>query len=108
MIAIVDYGRGNLRSVEKGLTHVGADARIVSDEKSLDNARAIVLPGVGAFRDCMDNLREAGLGDLVFLDRGDVGAYVRWAGSPVVYTISTHIANQILKHEEHLVRDTEG
>jgi glutamine amidotransferase len=61
MIAIVDYGRGNLRSVEKGLSHVGADARVVSDEKSLDNAGAIVLPGVGAFRDCMDNLRDAGL-----------------------------------------------
>jgi len=61
MIAIVDYGRGNLRSVEKGLSHVGADARVVSDAKSLDNAGAIVLPGVGAFRDCMDNLRTAGL-----------------------------------------------
>lgn len=61
MIAIVDYGRGNLRSVEKGLSHVGADARIVTDAKSLDNADAIVLPGVGAFRDCMDNLKEAGL-----------------------------------------------
>ena len=61
MIAIVDYGRGNLRSVEKGLIHVGADARIVSDTQSLDDASGIVLPGVGAFRDCMDNLQETGL-----------------------------------------------
>ena len=61
MIAIVDYGRGNLRSVEKGLTHVGADVRVVSDANSLDDASGIVLPGVGAFRDCMDNLQETGL-----------------------------------------------
>jgi len=56
MIAIVDYGMGNLRSVEKGFQKVGVDARVVSDAKSIENARAVVLPGVGAFRDCMRNL----------------------------------------------------
>ncbi|MCG2720827.1 MAG: imidazole glycerol phosphate synthase subunit HisH [Thermodesulfovibrionales bacterium] len=56
MIAIVDYGMGNLRSVEKGFQKVGVDARVVSDAKSIENAQAVVLPGVGAFRDCMRNL----------------------------------------------------
>ena len=61
MIAIVDYGMGNLRSVEKGFLKVGVDARIVSDKRSVDDARGVVLPGVGAFRDCMRNLTDADL-----------------------------------------------
>ena len=61
MIAVVDYGMGNLRSVEKGFLKVGVDARIVSDKKSIDDAAGIVLPGVGAFRDCIRNLTHADL-----------------------------------------------
>lgn len=61
MIAIVDYGMGNLRSVEKGFHKVGVDARVVSDPKDVDNSHAVVLPGVGAFRDCMRNLKEISL-----------------------------------------------
>lgn len=61
MIAIVDYGMGNLRSVEKGFQKVGVDARITSDPLSIDSASAVVLPGVGAFRDCMKNLAGANL-----------------------------------------------
>jgi len=61
MIAIVDYGMGNLRSVEKGFLKVGADVKVTSDPKEVDNAHAIVLPGVGAFRDCMRNLEEMSL-----------------------------------------------
>jgi glutamine amidotransferase len=61
MIAIVDYGMGNLRSVEKGFQKVGVDARVVSDAKSVENAEAVVLPGVGAFRDCMRNLENLSL-----------------------------------------------
>ncbi|MEW6214709.1 MAG: imidazole glycerol phosphate synthase subunit HisH, partial [Nitrospirota bacterium] len=61
MIAIIDYGMGNLRSVEKGFLKVGVDARVVSDPKAVDNAHAVVLPGVGAFRDCMRNLEEMSL-----------------------------------------------
>ena len=56
MIAIIDYGMGNLRSVEKGFLKVGVDARVVTDPRSVNDAEAIVLPGVGAFRDCMRNL----------------------------------------------------
>jgi glutamine amidotransferase len=61
MIALVDYGMGNLRSVEKALARVGADVHIVTDRKSLLAADAVVLPGVGAFGDCMANLEKIGL-----------------------------------------------
>lgn len=56
MIAIIDYGMGNLRSVEKGFLKVGVDAKVVTDPRSVNDAEAIVLPGVGAFRDCIKNL----------------------------------------------------
>ncbi len=65
MIAIVDYGMGNLRSVEKGFLKVGIDAKVVSDPASVDNAKGIVLPGVGAFRDCIRNLTDANLTDSI-------------------------------------------
>ncbi|MFP3902758.1 MAG: imidazole glycerol phosphate synthase subunit HisH [Armatimonadota bacterium] len=61
MIAIVDYGEGNLGSVEKALRHVGCDAVITSDAEALSNADGLVLPGVGAFDDCICSLRETGL-----------------------------------------------
>jgi glutamine amidotransferase len=52
---------GNLRSVEKALTRVGADVRIVNDRRAVLAADALVLPGVGAFGDCMKNLQKVGL-----------------------------------------------
>jgi glutamine amidotransferase len=61
MIAIIDYGMGNLRSVEKGFLKIRADALVTSDPKVVHDARAVVLPGVGAFRDCMRNLEEMSL-----------------------------------------------
>ena len=61
MIAVVDYGIGNLRSAEKALQHLGADARLTSDEHEIANADAVVLPGVGNFGACMHALRESGL-----------------------------------------------
>ncbi len=61
MIAVVDYGMGNLRSVEKALQMVGADARIVSSAQAVKDAKGVVLPGVGAFSDCMRNLESQGL-----------------------------------------------
>lgn len=57
MIVIVDYGMGNLRSVQKGLERVGAQADISRDADVLQQADKIVLPGVGAFRDAMTELR---------------------------------------------------
>jgi glutamine amidotransferase len=52
-LVIIDYGLGNLRSIEKALQYVGADARISNDPSSIDYADALILPGVGAFRDAM-------------------------------------------------------
>jgi glutamine amidotransferase len=56
MIALVDYGMGNLRSVEKALQRVGGQVRMVRDAAPFADADALVLPGVGAFGDCMKNL----------------------------------------------------
>jgi len=60
-IAVLDYGIGNLRSAEKALQHVGADARLVTDPAEVEAADAVVLPGVGAFGACARALRESGL-----------------------------------------------
>ena len=62
MIAIVDYGVGNIRSVERALTHVGAEARLTADADALEHADGIVLPGVGAFAPALARLSEHGLG----------------------------------------------
>ena len=61
MIAVVDYGMGNLRSVAKALERVGASVSVTSDAACVRAADAVVLPGVGAFGRCMENLRAAGL-----------------------------------------------
>lgn len=61
MIAIVDYGMGNLRSVEKGFKKAGISATVTSNPAVVDNASAVVLPGVGAFRDCIKNLGDLSL-----------------------------------------------
>jgi imidazole glycerol-phosphate synthase subunit HisH len=61
LIAIVDYGMGNLRSVWKAFHHLGADARLTNEPKDVARADAVVLPGVGAFQDCMANLVRLGL-----------------------------------------------
>ncbi len=60
-IAVVDYGIGNLRSAEKALQHLDADASLTSDVRDIESADAVVLPGVGAFGACMTALRAAGL-----------------------------------------------
>lgn len=60
MIAVVDYQKGNLMSVERGLAAVGAPARITSRIEDILAADGIVLPGVGAFTDAMDTMRELG------------------------------------------------
>lgn len=64
-IAIIDYGVGNLRSVEKAFTSQGIDAIVTSDEQILRKADKLVLPGVGAFAACMDGLRKHNFDRLV-------------------------------------------
>jgi glutamine amidotransferase len=58
VIALLDYGSGNLRSVHKALLKVGADVRIATNPREIGDARAMVLPGVGAFDDCIHALRK--------------------------------------------------
>lgn len=60
-IAIIDYGMGNLRSVQKGLERVGCNAQVTREPQQIVSARGVVLPGVGAFSACMENLRRFGL-----------------------------------------------
>ena len=61
MIALIDYGMGNIRSVSKALEAVGGDIIITQDGEDIKKAKAFVLPGVGAFRDCMENLKSLGI-----------------------------------------------
>ncbi|HEY3144244.1 MAG TPA: imidazole glycerol phosphate synthase subunit HisH [Acidimicrobiales bacterium] len=64
LIAVLDYGIGNLRSAEKALVRVGADARLTSDPGVIREAAGVVLPGVGAFGRCMEALEATGLDEL--------------------------------------------
>jgi glutamine amidotransferase len=75
MIAVVDYGMGNRRSVEKALEHVGARPRITAEHDTIRAADGVILPGVGAFPQAMRNIRAAGL-DAVIRERADAGVPV--------------------------------
>jgi imidazole glycerol-phosphate synthase subunit HisH len=65
VIAVLDYGIGNLRSAQKALVHLGADARLVTDPDEAVGAAGVVLPGVGAFGRCAEALRAGGLATVV-------------------------------------------
>jgi glutamine amidotransferase len=75
MIAIVDYGMGNRRSVEKALEHVGAQPELTSDHATIRAADGIVVPGVGAFPEAMRRLHAAGLDELI-RERAETGVPV--------------------------------
>jgi glutamine amidotransferase len=64
-IVIIDYGMGNLRNVQKGFEKIGFEARLTRNKKEIGGASAIVLPGVGAFKDCMENLGKYGLVEIL-------------------------------------------
>jgi glutamine amidotransferase len=72
LLAVLDYEIGNLRSAQKALQHVGADARLTADPGLVREAAGVVLPGVGAFGPCMAALRRTGLADLALeaVERG--------------------------------------
>ncbi len=65
MIAIIDYDAGNLRSVEKALIYIGKDCVVTRDPQEIMRADKVILPGVGAFADAMDNLKRFGLVDVI-------------------------------------------
>ncbi|HSC21462.1 MAG TPA: imidazole glycerol phosphate synthase subunit HisH [Solirubrobacterales bacterium] len=71
-IAILDYGMGNLRSVEKALEHVGVTAQVTKDAGEVRAADGVILPGVGAFPRAMERIRELGLDELI-AERRDEG-----------------------------------
>jgi imidazole glycerol-phosphate synthase subunit HisH len=71
-IAILDYGVGNLRSVEKALEHVGVAATITADAAEARAADGLILPGVGAFPKAMERIRDRGLDELI-AERRDAG-----------------------------------
>jgi glutamine amidotransferase len=71
LVAVLDYGIGNLRSAQKALERVGADARLTADSGLIADADAVVLPGVGAFGACMDALRECGLDQVAITAAND-------------------------------------
>ena len=66
MIAIIDYGMGNLRSVQKGFEKMGYAAEVTRDAGRIESAPGVVLPGVGAFAACMNGLADCGLTDTVY------------------------------------------
>jgi len=89
VIAVLDYGIGNLRSAEKALQKIGGDARLVTDPDEAADAVGVVLPGVGNFGRCMEALRASGLDKAALdaVDRGKpflgicVGMQLLYAGS---------------------------
>jgi imidazole glycerol-phosphate synthase subunit HisH len=91
-IAILDYGMGNLRSVEKALEHVGAGAEITSDAERARSADGLILPGVGAFPKAIERVRELGLDELV-AERLGAGAPVLGIclGLQLLFTSSTEL-----------------
>ena len=78
-VAVVDYGIGNLRSAEKALQHVGADARLTADPEQVASAAGVVVPGVGNFGRCAAALRASGLEPVV---REAAGAARDGVGAP--------------------------
>jgi glutamine amidotransferase len=75
-LGIVDYGMGNLLSVENGVAHIGGDVFLCRAPEDLARAERIILPGVGAFRDCIANLRRTGFADAL--------TDARAAGKPIL------------------------
>ena len=65
MIAIIDYGVGNLFSLKSSLSHIGLDSVVTNDKNTIKNADKIILPGVGAFGDAIKKLKSSGMADLV-------------------------------------------
>jgi glutamine amidotransferase len=61
LISIINYNMGNIKSVENAFKHIGADVLVTGSPDDMDRAAGVVLPGVGAFRDAVDNLKENGL-----------------------------------------------
>lgn len=97
-IAIIDYGRGNLHSVYYGLKKIGADPIITNDEKTILEAPRVILPGVGAFGDCMDHLAASGLEDAIFriVEKGTPFLASAWDSSSFLKAARRHPVSKVL------------
>ncbi len=71
MIAIIDYGMGNLRSVQKAFEYLGYDAKVTDDTAEMEAADKLVLPGVGAFGDAIKTIRDKGIDKVIYRAAGD-------------------------------------
>lgn len=71
MVAIIDYGAGNLQSVKKALDYIGADSVITARREVIATAEHVILPGVGSFGDAMDNMKKSGLMETVIERAGN-------------------------------------
>ena len=111
MIAIIDYGMGNLRSVQKGFEKVGAEAVVTADPRVVLEANKIVLPGVGAFRDCMRNLEAAGFVEPILAVIGQGRPFLGiCVGMQLLFTDSTEFGlyNGLGVVPGHVLRFPEG
>lgn len=75
MIAIIDYGAGNLQSVKKALDFIGAESLVTSRASEIENASACILPGVGSFGDAMNCMTESGLCEAVKRRRSEASRF---------------------------------
>ena len=65
MVAIIDYGAGNLQSVKKALDYIGAESVITSDAKIIESSSHVILPGVGSFEDAVNSINSSGLREVI-------------------------------------------
>lgn len=65
MVAIIDYGAGNLQSVKKALDYIGAESVITSDAKTIESSSHVILPGVGSFEDAVNSINSSGLREVI-------------------------------------------
>jgi glutamine amidotransferase len=112
LIAIVDYGVGNLRSVERALLHAGAKPKITGDKDELRRANGLVLPGVGAFAPALERLQSGNLGrEVVELAKKGVPLLGVWVGYQLLFEESTehgrHQGLGLLRGTVDLVTSTE-
>ena len=110
-VAIIDYGMGNLRSVQKGFEKVGTEAVVTADPRVVLEADKIVLPGVGAFRDCMRNLEAAGFVEPILAVIGQGRPFLGiCVGMQLLFTDSTEFGlyNGLGVIPGHVLRFPEG
>ncbi|QSZ27022.1 imidazole glycerol phosphate synthase subunit HisH [Aceticella autotrophica] len=98
MIGIIDYGMGNLRSVEKAFQYIGYNnVSIINDKNSIKNAKALVLPGVGAFPDAMEVLDKKGLTEVIKEEVGN--------GKPF---LGICLGMQLIFEKSYEIKETKG